>query len=653
MQTLRYDLNPADIEAVLAWMERARLDRLMLFTGGVDQYGRPQTPAEAERWVAEREPVARRLAEMGLGLEINVWCTLGHSSQIAWPTQGGYEPQLGPRGETVADAVCPYDPAWRQVLGRLYGIYARLRPETIWIDDDFRYHHHGEADWTCFCPLHLDQLALRWGYRMDRSTLLQAVRTDPAGPVADAWRDTLNAALADTLLEIRANVQAVSPGTRLGLMTSVPEVHAAEGRDWPRLLTALSGPRPAAVRPTLGNYRGGDPREIVKGTLVGWRTKVLVASHPVYPEVESYPYGPWNKSARFLRAQILAAGAVGMDEMTYNCFPYGEQAPVAEPGLESALAEAITVLEAIRHRFPDRVRRVVGVGLPVPPPTFRSAPLYVSGESGDRVFDQVLACLGVGVSYQDGQSVNVLTPTVIQALSTPQLAAYFRQGVVLDAAGAQALQRRGLSRWTGVEVGGVLKAPLQENLGPAMLRDVRIDRIQARQLLMSAQDSAGVKTWMLGAGGKVLGPGLVWAENSLGGRVAVVADDGAAGGIGAMPWRTAARQRLWFETLAWLGRGAVPVLLANAPDAMPLRIEGRDGTLLVIIQLHLDPLPEVTWLLGDPLPRRPWVWRLEQGRWMPLKASWEPGPGTMQRLTLSTAVDPLDVAWFWLAESPA
>ncbi len=654
MQTLRYDLNPADGEAVLAWMRRVRLDRLMLFTGGVDQYGRPQTLAEAERWVADREPIARRLAESGMGLEINVWCTLGHSSQIPWAAQGGYQPQVGHRGETVVDAVCPYDPGWRDMLGQLYGIYARLQPETIWIDDDFRYHHHGEADWTCFCPLHLHQLALRWGYRMNRSTLLETVTADPTGPVAEAWRETLNAALAETLLGIRSRVEAVNPSTGLGLMTSVPEVHAAEGRDWTRLLSALTGRRPAAIRPTLGNYRGGDARGIAAGTLVGWRTKVLVDPHPVYPEVESYPYGPWNKSARFLRAQILAAGAVGMDAMTYNCFPYGEQALVADRGLEAALTDAITALEAVRDRFPDGVRRMVGVGLPVPPPTFRSAPLYTPVESDDRVFDEALALLGVAVSYQDGQSVNVLTPTVIQAASAPQLEAYFRQGVVLDAAGAKVLERRGLSAWAGVEVGDVLPAPLQENLaapGGEMLRDVRIARIQARRLVPRPEDSGGIKTWMLGAGGEVLGPGLVLAENSLGGRVAVVADDGASGGIQAMPWRNAARQALWFETLAWLGQGSLPMLLEGAPDTVPLRIEGREGTLLVVIQLNLDPLPEVTWLLGDPLPKRPVVRRLQERRWKPLKASFEPGPGSMQRLTLSTRVNPLDVAWFWLAEA--
>ena len=236
MQTLRYDLNPEHLDAVLSFMERTGLNRLMIFTGGVDQYGRPHTTEEAERWVAERRTVAEHLAMHSFGFDINVWSTLGHTSQIPWVEVEGYQCQVGHRGETVVDAVCPLDSRWRQTVAGLYALYATLGPDTLWIDDDFRYHNHGVASWTCFCPLHLEHLRTQLGHFFSRQALLAELANEPSGEVAEAWRETLNRALVVMLQAIRERVQAVSLNTGLGLMTSSPEVHAAEGRDWPRLL---------------------------------------------------------------------------------------------------------------------------------------------------------------------------------------------------------------------------------------------------------------------------------------------------------------------------------------------------------------------------------------------------------------------------------
>ena len=130
--------------------------------------------------------------------------------------------------------------------------------------------------------------------------------------------------------------------------------------------------------------------------------------------------------------------------------------------------------------------------------------------------------------------------------------------------------------------------------------------------------------------------------------MAVVADDGGQGGVRHMTWRTASNQVLWFETLLWLGRGAVPVLLRGAPDAVPLRIEGSRGTLLVILNLNADTLPRVEWLLADPIPQHGRVWRLDAGSWKELNVDWAFGPEKMRRLTIFEPVAPWDVVWYWL-----
>lgn len=652
MHTLRYDLAPRHFDDVLTWMQRMGIGGLMLFTGGIDQFSRPHTLKEAETWVEERVPLAEHLARVGFDLEVNVWCTLGHSSRIPWASLGGYQCQLGHRGEQDRAAVCPYDPSWREMASRLYGTYALLRPKTIWIDDDFRYHHHGPAQWTCFCPLHLNQLQTRVGQPISRRKLLRELTRDPEGTVARAWAETLNTALIDMATVICRSVQEISPNTRLGLMASEPEAHAMEGRDWQSLLRALSGSIPAVVRPTLDNYSGGDPRAIVTGTFSGWRTKRLVHPHQIYSEIESYPYGAWNKSARYLRLQMLSAIAVGMGDMTLDLFAYGERAPTLERGVQAALTDAVTANAMVERKFGGGARQVLGVGLPLAADGLLPPRPHGLDGAGDRIFDEPLALLGVGISYDPGQKINVLTETTIRSLNVAELDGYLRNGVVVDAAGAQAILRREQDQAAaGCVVGHVLEAPQQEVMASsnAPVRDLRNTKSQLKLLIPSR--GVSVRTWILGPGGKVLGPGLVCLEHPRGGRMAVVADDGEQGGIRHMTWRTAFNQVLWFETLLWLGRGAVPVLLLGAPDAVPLRIEGSRGTLLAILHLSADPLPRVEWLLADPLPKHPSVWRLAEGSWKELNVDWASGPEKMKRLTIFEPVAPWDVVWYWLPKT--
>lgn len=644
MVVLRYDLNPDDVGLVIEWARRASVDGVMVFTGGPDQYARPHTVAEAKAWVDAMVPVAKRLQRAELRFEINVWCTLGHGGGIPWVTEEGFQPQVGSRGERLEDAVCPLDPQWVERVRTLYALYAELNPQTLWIDDDFRHHNHAPAAWTCFCPRHLDQMGQRTGRPWTRLEVVEGISEGQEG-VEQVWKTVLNQGISDLAQAISDAVDRVSQTTVMGLMTSSPEVHDAEGREWNDLLAALSPRHPAQVRPTLGNYRGGDPRDLVEGSFLARRTRRLVGEHVVRPEVESYPYGRWNKANRYLRLQMLVSAAYGMDQYTLNLFPYGGIRPDFDDGLISTVQEVLAVRAEIRKRLGGEWIEH-GVGAPLKPTVdSRFSPsMYQHQEV--RTFEFGLALLGIPIAYEGRMPVNELNASVVAALSDEDLSSYFADGVILDAKAALAVVERGLQALVPVDIGTVFESVAQENLVATgrMLRDCRIDRVALRRLSIGTQ--AQVKTVLMGSSQRVLGPGMVWFENLLGGRVVVVADDGAAGGLLKDTWRNQAWQQLWSETVVWLSRGRTEGLLQNAPNAVPVVIEGQGGTMLAVINLGFDPLAHIECLWARPFEA---VHRLTERTWEDVLFAVADHPTGMVALRLDSSVSPMEVAWFWIS----
>ena len=58
-------------------------------------------------------------------------------------------------------------------------------------------------------------------------------------PYRKIWLDLARETMVDLAREIGKAVHAVSPSTRVGLMSSTPEVHCAEARDWEGVLNGF------------------------------------------------------------------------------------------------------------------------------------------------------------------------------------------------------------------------------------------------------------------------------------------------------------------------------------------------------------------------------------------------------------------------------
>ena len=175
---------------------------------------------------------------VGLVYSLNPWVTLGHVSRSRGMPEEypGMQPVVSHDGIEETCIACPISEEWRTYQAAAWALYAETRPAVIWIEDDIRtFGAH-----FCLCPLHLERFSRRVGRAVTRDALLNAL-IQPGDP--HPWRAEFFRMQDEIMREaaghLAATVRAVSPGTRMGLMSSGPRNHAQEGRDWQRFAEAI------------------------------------------------------------------------------------------------------------------------------------------------------------------------------------------------------------------------------------------------------------------------------------------------------------------------------------------------------------------------------------------------------------------------------
>lgn len=355
LYSLRLALDPGHGDeyslALLAdYVTAARVDDVMVFAN-VEELNTGHT--DARERLAFRD-LARRAgliaAGAGASMSINPWHTVMHGDYGKRLRAGqDFRLMVDPTGRVAELAVCPRDPRWRDYLADLYAYYAAAEPRFLWVEDDFRYHNHPPLEWGgCFCDDHLAEFSRRAGRAIAREEFVSGLLAPgPPNSFRAIWLDTAREALEEAAAAIRDAVREVSPRTRLGLMTSVPAVHAAEGRRWRPLLESLCAPHRPAVRIHLPAYSERRPAEYLTlfHTIADLHRALLPADAEVYPELENFPYSRFAKSLAFTRFQLLSAQVLAPSGMTIDLFDLNGNGIVVSDDYQSTLAETKDFLE--------------------------------------------------------------------------------------------------------------------------------------------------------------------------------------------------------------------------------------------------------------------------------------------------------------------
>ncbi len=331
-----------ETQKLLTFVDDARIDDVMVFVN-VEEIN---TGHFDEKEQAVYLDLLRRLQPLlrqkGVSLSVNHWHSVMHADlgKQFRPDQP-FRAMVDKNGTASALCVCPLDTAWQNYMAGVYRRYAALSPDTVWVEDDFRLHNHDPLDWGgCFCEEHMRLYSEKAGKTLTREEFVAGVlQPGHVHPYRKIWLDACRETMEQAAKNIGDAVHDENPSVRVGLMSSVPYVHSAEGRDWKTLLTAFAGENDPVCRVHLPSYQEMAPWEyLFRFHMVSMVNRALLPKNTrVYPELENYPYSRFSKSRKFTRFQLLSSLALDLAGMTIDLFDLNGRGIIETDGYQQML----------------------------------------------------------------------------------------------------------------------------------------------------------------------------------------------------------------------------------------------------------------------------------------------------------------------------
>ena len=590
-------------------------------------------------WLEAYLPVLRRakveLNRRGVVYSLNPWVTHGHADRGRNTRAAHPDVDLivGHDGAECRDCACSLSPGWRRLTSDLWRLYASTEPACIWVEDDIRLFNHMPSRYGCFCPLHLAEFSRRVGRPVTREELVSALLAPgEPHPWRRAWLDMNGDLMVDVARMFERAVHEASPKTRLGLMSSQPNVHLVEGRKWPAFTAALAGDQPLMSRPAMFSYNGDSPSMLydsdfqVKGTLhcLG-RLKGLT----VQTEVDNGMFSLYAKSITLTRLQIALSFALGADGVTLNLFDHLGTPMRATPEFGDLLRKSKPLFAGLHERCHGG--KIAGVQLLHAQDAAAHVRLSPGAAYSDlatdgQVWRDVIAPLGYPTTFEDS-AVVALTGQVVRALSKEAIRDLLKKGLLLDLGALTCLLEAGWGDALGMSVKRVF-CRSDEALSAEEMQDPEFGGAPERYVSMAFFNAQGsfpmaelepgpravVASRMVDPDRRSRYPLLTLFENDLGGRVAVYPIEMPR--FPGSPFLTPQRKAQFDAVLSWLARGRVPLVVNGGVFPLAFRMDFGDRSVVGAFNLSLDDWPSASFDLqaGRRRPRRV--------EWMDAKGSW-------------------------------
>jgi hypothetical protein len=608
------------------------------------------------------------LEHVGVRLGLNVWHTLGHGDRGRDMTGVfPFQPLVGDDGRTCRANACPLSPEWKAYMTAAFESYASVNPSRIFLDDDFRWCGHGTGQTTCFCPLHLAEFKRRYGHDFTREALLREIlRPGAPSPIRGQWLDLLGDTLSETAQMLGDVVRRISPETEMGLMSGYPDFHAAEGRDWAKLMESLCGRRRRGLlRPHFPDYMEGWQREVPKNLFVLRHSLAQLPRERIlhFPEIDNCLPTPFNRSPDYLAMQTMLCVALGIAQFHYNLFEF-----MGNPDTFAENCEYGEMLRRIRPHV-DRVlalttdaRRECGVqflNCPRGPYTkpltegrnFLELRVQPFEMGGTLAFSSGLQWLGIPVTFDESPVVAVCG-AVLETLADAQIETLLGKALLLDSTAAEVLLRRGFGSQIGLaairhgspERRAITGEKIVDITDPHYGSYVRCQGLlPSRQTFFTALPGTRLLTIMVGSEGEERSAGTMLYQNDRGGKGAVL--NATADEFDHITGHhlTPLRQHLMWRALDVLYGNNAHVSVRNAPLAFPLHLALADGsTLIAVCNVRSSAARKLQVVCGNLPVTTVEGWLFTAGEMLPTSVALRK-EGEACRLTLNDALPPLGI----------
>ena len=607
------------LEELIVFCKDAQIDAVQFFVNTLPgtYYMPAHSAAEQLHWVEwMKHTVKPALEKINISYQLNLQMILGAGScGLNMRDEYNWGFLVNQYGDESLGCACPLSVKFREIMGEMLSMWASTNPDIIWIDDDFRMHNHGlvtpsgDCDFYCYCDTHLDKFAEFAGKRYSREELVAKV-LKPGAPtqLRLQWRQFLGNTMTETAGWINKRIQGASPKTRIALMTSCPDVHSVEGRDWKNLLTALSGKYTPMTRPMCGIYTGtvvpvkenACTYKYLSQSMATLKRLLGDGGIEFGPELENTRFTTWCKSVSNSRYVMILSQLLGTAQITMSLNDLDgspiNQEPTTIPLLRNTKPEleALAALSLCNWRpegviFIDDEQSAAKIRLA------ENAKMQDLGLS--REWEDVLLQCGIPAYHAScaeaaaGKDVVVLEAYTAWSPSDVELEKILSGAVLLDADAAFVLQERGFGKYLGVNVGKRQTfAVMAEKYRDDVLKDIT-GRIPHRGLKWRRIECEGttVASEFIDSKNRYF-PGSMIFENSLGGRVATYAS------IGDFSYGTFGnhlRVKWLHGILNWLSRDRFPVLPNLPHHGLCVVRSKKENMLVALANLGTDLLAEV------------------------------------------------------------
>lgn len=247
------------------------------------------------------------------GFEVGVWeGAFGHGGVLTHDKKSDYVDVftriVGADGKMEEEAFCPLDENFRTVYYSCVKKLAAMQPDIIMFDDDFRLNTR-RYNMGCCCDRHLKLLSDRVGEEVPRDRVEALVYCGGENRYRSAWLQVMGESLLDFAKLMRAAVDEVDAGIRLGCCMC-HDTWDYSGTDGIALAKAFAGNTKPFLRTIGAPYHSMKVQNAVEYTRMqaAWCRGQEIE---VFTEGDVYPRPRYAVPANLLEVFDLALLATG------------------------------------------------------------------------------------------------------------------------------------------------------------------------------------------------------------------------------------------------------------------------------------------------------------------------------------------------------
>ena len=290
------------------------------------KYGFPKLETH-KKYAQYLKTVSDKLRANGIKVSLQLSNSIGHGIYMSSADCTGLVYDNSPVRQMVGPdgVLSPYCFCWRgdelkEYLVKELTYYVQaVKPDVVWVDDDFRAQHHSPIDFGCFCDDCIKTFNEKHSASFTREELVEEFLHGDL-----KWRERYIQFIREGMYELmcvmtKAIVDA-SPNTEMGLQHGPFGAYTGFGCDF--VFDAMkdkTGKNPKS-RPGGGAYDDHDPNGFIKKAIViNWQNATL----PDYveckcPEIENLPFCVFGKSPEGTALETTYYLANGNTDMSYS-----------------------------------------------------------------------------------------------------------------------------------------------------------------------------------------------------------------------------------------------------------------------------------------------------------------------------------------------